>query len=227
MTMRGQLYESSKIKTTVVHSKSLKTDELMLSGIQSLTLGEGSSGLGNEIMMVNSDGSNSDVFASEVRYSMPKKGEVIDLTQMPICSTSPIIHREETNSEVIHDQIMTNKEDELSQSPQIHRTAKRFGWQSLYNKFQSCKTYKALEKVILTECNNVPPLPDFFIGEINITYYVIDRVSLNYIPRDSLTPVKFKHNYVPLMIEPDGNCLLRSLSRLTYGIESRHMEIRC
>ena len=51
----------------------------MLSGIQPLTLGEGSSGLGNEIMMVNSDGSNSDVFASEVRYSMPKKGEVIDL----------------------------------------------------------------------------------------------------------------------------------------------------
>ena len=72
----------------------------MLSGIQPLTPGEGSSGLGNEIMMVNSDGSNSDVFASEVRYSMPKKGEVIDLTQMPICSISPIIHREENNSEV-------------------------------------------------------------------------------------------------------------------------------
>ena len=101
--------------------------------------------------MVNSDGSNSDVFASEVRYSMPKKGEVIDLTQMPICSISPIIRREENNSEVIHDQIMTNKEDELSQSPQIHRTAKRFGWQSLYNKFQSCKTYKALEKVVLAD----------------------------------------------------------------------------
>ena len=73
----------------------------------------------------------------------------------------------------------------------------------------------------------MPPLPDFFIGEINITYDAIDRVSQNYIPRDSLTPAKFKHKYVPLMIEPDGNCLLRSLSRLTYGIESRHMEIRC
>ena len=59
------IQKSSKIKTTVVCSKSLKTDELMLSGIQPLTLGEGSSGLGNEIMMVNSDGSNSDVFASE------------------------------------------------------------------------------------------------------------------------------------------------------------------
>ena len=89
----------------------------MLSGIQPLTLGEGSSGLGNEIVMVNSDGSNSDVFASEVRYSMPKKGGVIDLTQMPICSISPIIRREENNSEVIHDQIMTNKEDELNQRP--------------------------------------------------------------------------------------------------------------
>ena len=43
-----------------------KTDELMLSGIQPLTPDEGSSGLGNEIVMVNSDGSNSDVFASEV-----------------------------------------------------------------------------------------------------------------------------------------------------------------
>ena len=114
---RPIIQKSSKIKTTYVHSKSLKTDELMLSGIQPLTPGEGSSGLGNEIMMVNSDGSNSDVFASEVRYSMPKKGEVIDLTQMPICSISPIIHREENNSEVIHDQIMSNKEDELSQSP--------------------------------------------------------------------------------------------------------------
>ena len=199
----------------------------MLSGIQPLTPSEGSSGLGNEIVMVNGDGSNSDVFASEVRYSMPKKGEVIDLTQLPVCSISPIICREENNSVFIHDQIMTNNEDELNQSPQIHGTAKRFGWQSLYNKFQSCKTYKALEKVVLTECNNVPPLPDFFIGEINITYDVIDRVSQNYIPRDSLTPAKFKCKYVPLMIEPDGNCLLRSLSRLTYGIESRHMEIRC
>ena len=43
------------------------------------------------------------------RYSMSKKGEVIDLTQMPVCSISPIIHREENNSEFIDDQIMTNK----------------------------------------------------------------------------------------------------------------------
>ena len=61
----------------------------------------------------------------------------------------------------------------------------------------------------------------FFIGEINITYDVIDRVSQNYIQETVLTPAKFKHKYVPLMIEPDGNCLLRSLSRLTYGIELR------
>ena len=61
-------------------------------------------------MMVNGDGSNSDVFASEVRYSMPKKGEVIDLTQLPVCSISPIICREENNSVFIHDQIMTNND---------------------------------------------------------------------------------------------------------------------
>ena len=68
----------------------------MLSGIQPLTPGEGSSGLGNEIVMVNSDGSNSDVFASEVRYSMPKKGEVIDLTQMPICLISLLFTERKT-----------------------------------------------------------------------------------------------------------------------------------
>ena len=200
----------------------------MLSGIQPLTLGEGSSGLGNEIMMVNSDGSNSDVFASEVRYSMPKKGEVIDLTQMPICSISPIIHREENNSEVIHDQIMTNKEDELKYKvPKYIEQLKDLVGNHCITSFSPVKLIRPSEKVVLAECNNVPPLPDFFIGEINITYDLIDMVSPNYIPRDSLTPAKFKCNYVPLMIEPDGNCLLRSLSRLTYGIEARHMEIRC
>ena len=80
---RPIIRKSSKIKTTVVCSKSVKTDELMLSVIQPLTPSEGSSCLGNEIVMVNGDGSNSDVFASEVRYSTPKKGEVIDLTNCP------------------------------------------------------------------------------------------------------------------------------------------------
>lgn len=173
----------------------------------------------SKIVMVNVDRCSTDELPIENRSSTPKKGAVIDLTMNLMGVVSPILPKEEYRKHDVYVQRNRNR--------QVDVTCTQFKWKSFYDKALSCKTYRALEKMVLSEQNKVPPLPYNFVGDIRVTSDETDRVSINYIPKDRRTPDKYKHNYLPVSVESDGNCFFRSLSRFVYGVQSRHMEIRC
>ena len=161
------------------------------------------------------------------KSSTPKRTEWIDLTNTSVGSISPIEPVGESHKKVQSVKCPTRKDKKMTENTKMHRIPKAFSWQSLYNRFKSCKTYPNLQKAVLEECNDIPPLPEVFAGEMHVEGDVVDETAQIYFPKDKLTPAKFKHGYFPITIEPDGNCLLRSLSRFVYGVQTRHIEMRC
>ena len=100
-----------------------------------------------------------------------------------------------------------------------------FTWGSFHKEIKSCKTYTGLETVIDANKNRMPPLPSVLYGDRPSADDVIDTESeKHYVPADK--PANFV-NHRPVQTEPDGNCFFRALSRLAYGTESKHLEMRC
>ena len=214
-------------KTEEGNNVSLERDSMMLSGIQPLTpMSDKKKRVLNDIVTKNDDCfivEESDV----IKSSTPKKGEAIDVTQMTGRFISPIPHVHEKGHQVVTAKKRSQKEKMGTESTKTDQLIQKFGWQKLYNRFQSCKTYRGLAKIVSEECKHVPSLPEIFAGEMHVLTDVVDSTAQTYFPNDRLTPEKFKHGYFPIMISPDGNCCMRSFSRLVYGTESRHIEMRC
>ena len=121
-------------------------------------------------------------------------------------------------------------DDSLNDAPitTVTTVSKKYCWNSLYHRFLSCKTFGALERAVNGDANNVPALPSCFVGQIQVGDDKLDRLSSQkYMPADSEIAIQFKSDYMPIHISPDGNCFLRSLSRLVYGNENHHIEMRC
>ena len=76
-------------------------------------------------------------------------------------------------------------------------------------------------------CNDlvyiIPDIPNTFTGEFTIKNERIDDTAVYFVPRD--IPQEFLLHH-PVEILPDGNCFFRSLSRLVYGTEDKHIEMR-
>ena len=229
--------------------KQKNSNKLMISGIQALT--PGTSGIAAPEVIsgislstptiagrkrkikrkINNDYVDDDIlgYPNFVLSGTPKMDNVIDLTheyESVLNSTPNMGERLDLASvyPAVVSPVLPPSENEDSDRPT--REITKFRWKSLYNLFQSCKTFAGLKRVVQKE-RNVPPLPDFFVGEIFVTDDEIDGVSVRLMPKDRKTPDKFKSGYVPLDIIGDGNCFPRSLSRLVYGVETHHIEMRC
>ena len=151
---------------------------------------------------------------SEILNSTPQSGQVIDLTHVAPWSPIPKIPSQSI--------AITRDGDNVTA-----KRSKKFNWKSLHNRFLSCKTFKALERIAKNEGLNVPPLPPCFVGEIRVKDDKIDRLSQMHMPAANKVPAKFKSGYIPIQISADGNCALRSFSRIVYGDENHHLEMRC
>ena len=78
---------------------------------------------------------------------------------------------------------------------------------------------------IIEEEDKIPPLLPFF-GDYSVEYDRVDDISLRLIPSD--TPRKFKpHTYIPVKTIADRNCFFCGISCLVYGLETKHLEMRC
>ena len=105
----------------------------------------------------------------------------------------------------------------------VQQKRDEFTWRGYYNRILSCKTYKGLKNLVHGE-HQMPPLPIEFAGDDQCEEDEIDDFSLTLIPND--VPAKFS-NHSPVETFPEGNCFFRSLSRLVYGDETHHLEMRC
>ena len=69
----------------------------------------------------------------------------------------------------------------------------------------------------------MPALPDVFTGEFTIQNDRIDYTAYYYVPRN-IPQQSLLHHLVKILL--DGNSFFRSLSRLVYGTEGWHIEMR-
>ena len=85
-----------------------------------------------------------------------------------------------------------------------------------------------MTKVVEQEHSKILPLPSFFVGDMSVTDDEKDTITMKYLKEilKDEPASKFKLHH-PICINTDGNCFMRSISRLVYGNGDRHLEIRC
>ena len=94
----------------------------------------------------------------------------------------------------------------------------------LNKKFIQCAVWDRLQTIVKKEMDQLPSLPDCFIGDTAVDGHQVDIVAKKDIPSNILQ--RFNVHY-PICIVPDGNFFCRSISQLVYGSEDHHVEMRC
>ena len=105
-----------------------------------------------------------------------------------------------------------------------HDFSSSYDWMKLNKNFIQCTTWDRLQAIVRKEMDQLPSLPDCFIGDMAVDRDQVDIAAKKDIPCDILQ--RFNVHY-PICIEPDGNCFYRSISWLVYGSEDCHVEMRC
>ena len=103
------------------------------------------------------------------------------------------------------------------ESPIFRRTRNRnhhdvtiqYDWMKLNKKFIQCAMWDRLETIVKKEMDQLPSLPNCFIGDTAVDGHLVDIVAKKDIPSDILQ--RFNVHY-PICIVPDGNCFCRSIS---------------
>ena len=105
-----------------------------------------------------------------------------------------------------------------------HNVTIQYDRMKLNKKFIQCAMWDRLETIVKKEMDQLPSLPNCFIGDTAVDGDQVDIVAKKDIPSDILQ--RFNVHY-PICIVPDRNCFCRSISRLVYGSEDHHVEMRC
>ena len=117
-----------------------------------------------------------------------------------------------------------SKELELSPIPKITDSLNVYDWNAIHRKLLLCKSFYELKLIAENELNKVPPLPDRFVGDKSVSGDTIDNVAMKFFPAD--TPQRFLCHHAVITGE-DRNCFCRSISRLVFGSQEHHLQIRC
>ena len=99
-----------------------------------------------------------------------------------------------------------------------------YNWNMLHRKMLTCQNFKALKNLVKREFSEMPSLPLKCKGDMSQIGDVVDLVALKLIPND--IPQRFRCHH-PTTITADGNCFCRSISRLVFGSQNEHLQIRC
>ena len=99
-----------------------------------------------------------------------------------------------------------------------------YNWTSLHKKLLRCDRFVDVRMLAQIESEKLPALPEQFVGDSPLKEDQVDRFTMQFIPSDLPKQLILHH---PILIQPDGNCFCRSISRLVYGSQDRHLEIRC
>jgi len=204
-------------------------EELMISGIDSLSRSSilNSSNTSTKSHTVLPTGHCSITNRGGNTFSTPKRSQIPKILPMSLPGLSPIPHCSSHRSNDLRDaplspdvQIINERVQKKTKNVSFKST-----WMKLQETFMACITFTQLRKKIEAEESKLPPLPTPF-GDYSVALDEVDQVARHFVPSD--TPRKFFSNdYVPVKVRGDGNCFFRALSRLVYGDEQYHLEMRC
>ena len=118
------------------------------------------------------------------------------------------------------------KSKELELSPILKSTDSLnvYDWNLVHRKLLQSKSFHELKLIAENELNKVPPLPHRFVGDKSLSGDTIDNVAMKFFSAD--TPQKFLCHHA-VITGMDGNCFCRSISRLVFGSQEHHLQIRC
>ena len=201
------------------------TEELMISGIQPLSRSavlDSSNSSRKSVTIPQTESSSIITNIGGRRFiSTPKRDDVPNISQMSLHGLSPIPHSSKTMPKVSPHVRVKN----IRIRKKTNNNYFKSPWINLQKEFMSCLTFKQLRKKIENQESNLPPLPQLF-GDYSVALDEVDIVARLLVPPD--TPENFRSNdYVPVEVQGDGNCFFRALSRLVYGDEQYHLEMRC
>ena len=108
--------------------------------------------------------------------------------------------------------------------PKSHDFEQAYDWNKLHDKMLGCKDFHELKSFIESKAEHIPALPDKYAGDMTKNGDLIDNLAFQLIPDD--IPQRFRCHH-PTTILADGNCFCRSISRLVFGTENEHLQIRC
>ena len=120
--------------------------------------------------------------------------------------------------------MIKSKELELSPIPHITDSLNVFDWNAVHRKLLSCKSFHELKLFATNQLKKVPSLPERFVGDKSLSGDTIDKVAMTFFPAD--TPQQFLCHH-PVITGMDGNCFCRSISRLVFGSQEHHLQLRC
>ena len=155
------------------------------------------------------------------RFSTPKRNDVPNISQMSVDELSPIPHGTTSLSKLSSDvQIVKTPVQKKTKNIYLKDL-----WMQFQNALVTCLTFEQLKRTIGQWKSKLTLLPPAF-GDYSVALDRIDEVAEHFLPSD--TPRKFGSKHcVPIKVGADGNCFFRSLSRLVYGDEEYHLEMRC
>ena len=90
-----------------------------------------------------------------------------------------------------------------------HDLTSRYDWMKLKKKFIQCAMWDRLQTIVKKEMDQLPSLPNCFIGDTAVDRDQVDIVAKKDIPSDILQRFNV---HDPICIVPDGNCFCRSIS---------------
>ena len=90
-----------------------------------------------------------------------------------------------------------------------HNVTIQYDWMKLNKKFIQCAMWDRLETIVKKEMDQLPSLPNCFIGDTAVDRDQVDIVAKKDIPSDIMQ--RFNVHY-PICIVPDRNCFCRSIS---------------
>ena len=97
-------------------------------------------------------------------------------------------------------------------------------WEEMRNVLRTCDSYTAVKEAVNRHHSQLPDIEIAppFLQSIMSTKSTVGRVALSHMPADSPA----KPDMMPVITGADGNCLPRSLSKIVYGTEDNHEEMR-
>ena len=123
----------------------------------------------------------------------------------------------------------TFKVDELDgitplKSPNVNTYAahRKFYWNEIYVEITSKPSFEQLKSYV--NGMSFPQIAQPLYGDCRNDIDEVDPIGVDLLPND--TPSIFQL-HTPMKIYGDGNCFLRTISRLVYGDDKSHQEIRC
>ena len=109
-----------------------------------------------------------------------------------------------------------------SSNMNMYATDRNLYWNEIYLEIISKPSFEQLKSCV--NGMSFPQIAQPLYGDHRNDIDEVDPIGVNLLPNDTLSIFQV---HTPMKIYGDGKCFLRTISRLVYGNDKSHQELRC